>query len=152
MMLTDSDKIYYEDKPLIERFNIQSEKAKIKNKQGFCTNMHIKTIVNTSIGYFISFENPHTIIGPYITVNCKGDKIDNNYYTECVYDLAVLNHYHTKTIDEFLTDKYKRGYADCLAVPDIDKLVKRFYSINNETLEKNEYIKQFKESHEEKSI
>jgi hypothetical protein len=147
-MYGDSDKVNYEDKPILERFTIPSEKQAVRNRKGFCVNYHIKSIVNTSIGNNIEFKNPHTIFGSYLTKNCNGDVVANEYHTKCVYDLATLNHYHTKTIEEYLSIRYNRGCADTYRDQSIDKLVSDFYRVNSESESKNKFIESFKKKHE----
>lgn len=147
-MYGDSENVNYEDKPILERFTIPSEKPSIRNIKGFCVNDHIKSIINTSIGLNIEFKNPHTIFGNYITKNGNGEPIINEWFTNYVYDLAQLNHYHTKTIEEYLSIRYNRGCADTYRNKTVDILVKDFYSLNSESEDKNKFIKSFKKKYE----
>jgi hypothetical protein len=60
-----------------------------------------------------------------------------------------LNHYHTKTIEEYLTIRYDRGCADTnRRDQSIDTLVRNFYGVNSKSEAKDNFIESFKKKYE----
>jgi hypothetical protein len=68
-----------------------------------------------------------------------------------VYDSAQLDHYNTKTIEEFLDIKFNRGYADISNAPDFDIMVQRFFDVNFDTDEKRKIVENFRINFEKNS-
>lgn len=54
----------------------------------------------------------------------------------CGYENAALNHYSTKTIEEFVLNKIKKGYATAGLDPDVILNMDYFFSQNERTREK----------------
>ena len=137
--MSDNNKLYYENKPLKERFTKRGKNV-VKNKYNkLC---YVKTIIkghlkNISVthNHFISekikacdgFGHKSQIIG------LSTKKPDYEYY--------YILHYYGKTVQEFI-EKINRG--DLLKGNDINVIkyaIKKFFYINKITLEKIEYIK-----------
>lgn len=73
-------------------------------------------------------------------VNAKGDKIYNGPTTKIVYEGAWINHYRTKTIGEFIRQKYFRGGLNFNDSKYHN--LRYFWEINEYTPEKEAYAKQ----------
>ena len=138
----DNNLIYYDDRPVTERFTNVSKFTNDNNK--------IKVILRTNVRYIdFLYGKAHcprynkldTIVKDNAGNNTSTCKCLNLPY--CDYTYAQLNHYRCKTIEEYFTNKYpklvKYGYTSVNF--DID-----FFFMHNEyTEEKMEYYKKWKE-------
>ena len=108
LIYTDNDKLYYENKPVQERFTEPLYKNKFFN-------MHIKSTVrgNLSKNYWINGNNPHTSVNEFIACSCSGKEINKEspFNSPPDYTFAILKHYRTKTIEEYC-NKIKKGKPD----------------------------------------
>ena len=77
-------------------------------------NEHIKTIANPRRVDYLC--NPHFAIyfGPFRAVNENGDKVHGPFNAPVMTDKIVVNHYHTKSNEEYIL-KHRRGKADILS-------------------------------------
>ena len=139
MIYSDNDLIYYEDKPVQERFT-----TPLPNN---ILNKHIKSTIrgHLKINYWKNMLNPHSSI---VNVSCcspNGTKIDYNspYNYHPNHDIAFIKHYETKTIEEYIL-KVKRGRSD-IYIKINDEIWKNkfnyFFMRNNKTKEKLYFIK-----------
>ena len=108
LIYSDNDKLYYENKPVQERFTQPIKKNKFFNK-------HIKSTVrgNLSKNYWIGAKNPHTSINEFIACSSSGKEINKKspYNNPPDYTYGILKHYRTKTIEEYC-NKMKKGKPD----------------------------------------
>ena len=139
LMYTDNDLVYYENKPLKERFTSYDA--------NFYRNEHIKSTVRGHLkkNYWRKMHNPHTSILHYTCCNALGEVIGYDAYfnTPPNYDIAYIKHYWGKTIEEYCL-KIKRGYPDHKVVFTKELLndrFKSFFELNKKTKEKLDYIK-----------
>lgn len=146
----DNNLIYYEDKPLMERFthftnhNCREFKSIIKTgfDDLFFDNPHRCLRKNTNLKYISSNG---ILLNPLYVKTCQY----KNYYSEN-YDYAQLNHYTQKTVEEYC-NKILRGYpystfTYTLTYPDaIISLYNKqsFFNLNKWTQEKQDYIDKF---------
>lgn len=153
MIYDDNDLIYYDNRPVTERF---TRPMKIEKHIGyeFPENFHIKSILHVSKNPNLRFlYSPHSpnfsTSGVYNNGTPKVDN-DGNYLdgypfnNELNYDYAYLRHYIQKTIQEYLSFKFFRGTPD--RSDEQNKLVhtiERFFLYNEKTPEKEEFIKNF---------
>ena len=108
----DNNLLYYEDKPLKERFTHPCNGDPFK----FNENRHIKSIIhNTAKNKEINFNkgaahSPRIKNTNLIVVNNYGKLNDKEHlYTQKInYDLAYYAHYRMKTIDEYVNNKIKK--------------------------------------------
>ena len=136
---SDNDLIYYENKPVQERFTTPL----YENGE----NIHIKSLVkgHLSKNYWIDTRNPHSGINDYPCCIPTGEKIDSStpFNIPPNYDFAYINHHSTKSLEEFI-EKTKRGYPDHTVVISPKYWKNRFeyfFSKNKKTKEKIDYIK-----------
>lgn len=102
----DNNKLYYEPKPLKERFVMPfyfKNKSLIKRKKLYYS--AAKTIVRGGLN--ISWgRQPHYIKN---TRNCRPNgQIELHYYTHPQYSIAYIRHYITKSTEEFI-NRLNRG-------------------------------------------
>lgn len=140
MIYDDNNLVIYEDKPLQKRFTRPMQYDKCIGYD-FPENNHIKSIVKGGIKDFKWRYNPHT---PNIGLKCcdnRSKECKDDAFNPYNFDVCYLKHYQTKTIEEFLSNKTKRGYPDRSkeSYLKID-VIKQFFKINERTKEKEGYI------------
>lgn len=137
----DNDLVYYEDKPLRERFK---EPMPLDFKYGydFPENNHIKSIIRGGLNGIKWNATPHSphydgkCCNP-IGEECKANSPFNQYN----FDVAWLNHYQTKTIEEWVDVKSKRGFPDGNKnFFKINGAVEEFFKRNRMTAEKKKFL------------
>ena len=139
-VMTDNGLLHYEPKPMKERFTEGRD-------TGFAINRHVKSFVHTGITG-ISFNDPHCPNAPKLkVVNVHGDEVKQVPIQDIViHDTACINHYDTKTAEEWV-EKNRRGWPDATKeISDRRKAaaIEIFYSINKRTKEKDEILEVLK--------
>lgn len=130
--MTDNGLTQYQDIPLKERFTKAAPKELSQNR-------HVKCFVHTGI-QGISFNDPHCPNAPHLcVVNVLGEWVEQvPIQPEVLHQVAYINHYDTKTADEWVNIKMKRGSC-CGEVFTANKRLHSadyFFSINKRTKEK----------------
>ena len=99
----DNDKLYYEPKPLKQRFIKEFPIEKLKTKKYYYSAS--KTIVRG--GLTLNWAHlPHYISN---VINCKPDgSINKNYFSPPQFSIAYIKHYITKSTEEFI-ERINRG-------------------------------------------
>ena len=92
----------------------------------------------------MEFETqPHCPANPKClrVVNAKGERVEQYPTMQPLYEVAWVNHYHTKTAEEFL-EKIQRGFPNGDQYTDDyrKKAVDYFFAINERTPEKEEIL------------
>lgn len=140
----DNDLVYYEDKPVMERFTRPANPNVTLNGQ-WLENEHVKSFIRGDIDMHLRFLNPHVSIDVPNCCNDNGERLEGPAmpYNKCDYTLAQLNHYQLRTIEEYITVKRKRGYPDKPFQEALQQMpVDRFWLLNKKTEEKLNYLKQ----------
>lgn len=139
----DNDLIVYDGRTVLERFVTPIEPLDFKKSYSFPENNHVKSIIRGGLNNIRWIGNPHT---PNTTTKCCNNvgNVCNavSPFNDFNHDIAWLNHYPTKTIQEYLEIKAKRGYPD--GNKDYFKkadVVKAFYSYNKKSSEKDAFLK-----------
>jgi hypothetical protein len=86
-------------------------------------------------------QTPHTVLNIKYC-NSIGDGCSNSPFESYNFKFAYIKHFTTKTIEEWINNKIKRGYPD--GNKDWFKknnIIDKFFKYNDITDEKNEYIK-----------
>lgn len=145
MIYTDNNLLTNDFRPVLERFTtpMNYDKCTIYN---FPENNHVKSIVRGGIKRFKWLNNPHT---PKIKARYSdsvGNKSDDSPFQPYNHSKAYIKHFITKTIDEFLNKKYKKGVADrtydtFLKTYDLSS----FFKINDKNEEKEIFLTRFLE-------
>ena len=101
---TDNNQLYYINKPLAERFPHTVPQSRFAGK-----NLEIKSIIRGNISNMI-IKSMHTINPEFINCNGYGNKNKYivNYSTEPDYYNYFIDHYYSKSTEEFI-DKLNRG-------------------------------------------
>ena len=131
---SDQNKLYYENKPLQERFKIFNYEQIV--------NKHIKSTVrgNLPVNYWKSAPNPHSSDLNIISCSSSGKKIsfDSPFNYPPDYTNAKLKHYSYKSFEEICW-KLKKGKADSTKIQNdiiIKNDFKRLYIENKHNTEK----------------
>ena len=130
--MTDSGQLHYEDKPVKERFTDGTDEQ-------FPVNRHVKSFVRTGIEG-IQFKDPHCPNAPkLLVVNVHGMSVPQEpLQNQVIHNVARIDHYDTKSAEEWVTVKLKRGIPSGQVNSDNlrKKNVEYFFSINQRTPEK----------------
>lgn len=141
---TDNNLIYDDGRPCMERFTTPMNEIKCVEYMNVPENMHVKPIIRTGLPN-IFMDIPHMFVTPELTdttCNASGKKIKNYVFTPLAYDFAYVKHYTTKTIDEFINNKYAKGVGDRhISVFYATYPIERFFKYNDLTDEKIEYLR-----------
>ena len=139
VLYSDNDLIYYENKPVQERF--------ITALFNDSDNKHIKSMVRGHLkeNYWKNMRQPHCSYNNLINCDPTGIIIDSKspFNTPQNYDVAFIKHYATKTVEEFI-GKIKRGRSDKVVKIDDNfwkERFKYFFEKNKKTKEKLDFIK-----------
>ena len=133
---TDNDLVYDDGRPCLERFTEQ-------NKSLFNC-YYVKCFIK---GYQnqIYMHTPHFFYNDELnntTYNNCGIKCKCESYQDINYDLSYIKHFQTKTIDEYLNNKLKRGTGDrSYEHFKMSYDFNTFFIINKKTKEKLDYLK-----------
>lgn len=145
LLFDDNNLVYYESKPVLHRFTKPKTPIDFKAYYNFPENFHIKSIVRG--GNKIKWMSVHTPCGLPNCCNVSGIPCNQNSpFNKYDYSVAWLNHYRTKTIEEWLSIKALRGYCDGVGNNDVFRKrdsLDDFFKLNDITDEKLHYIKQY---------
>lgn len=143
---TDSGQLYYEDKPVVERFTERYSKGVPEWSYDF----HIKSVIRGGLKQTIVWETSHSpSLHTLPTCDNCGEKIivwkytnngkteyDTSFNVNVNYKMAKLKHYTTKSLEEYC-NKIKRGYPDRAYGHNFDDLnTKKYFEVNEETNKK----------------
>ena len=147
MCYGDNDQLYYEDKPVQERFPKPVTPYNFRVKYPFAENCHVKSIIR---GYIDDIEikwtrNSHSPTTELACCDSRGRAIENSFSPFCDYDFSVayLKHYTTKSVEEYC-EKIKRGFPDTTPnnYEEQHDMAERFFRYTKKTDEKMDLIKQ----------
>jgi hypothetical protein len=137
LTMGDSDRINYENIPLLERFTTPVNNG--TEPAGCSLNRHVKCALRLNPEIDITFTTPHCAINVAPSCDPKGNHIITSCFNyEPDYSIAYVKHFHYKTIEEFLRNKMRKGFADeTLCIPDH---FHDFFDKNKITLEKTKWM------------
>ena len=135
VMFDDNDLLRYTPVPVMDRFT-----RPVYDENNESHNIHIKTIVKClpCVNHIV-FPTPHHCEFEGIHVcDGSGKEVSNTWnISHGSRDLAQLNHYHCKTVEEFVMNRRNKGGADCFRkVRSYKDLFDMFFSISKNTDEK----------------
>lgn len=142
MVFGDNELLTYDNRGVKERFTNPILPFNFKGSTGFPENNHLKTIIRgnlKNISWKNSLAGSHMPYTKYLAIcNAKAYAIPNNTALfPFNFDNAYLRHYSTKTIEEYILGKKKRGFPDCSEEESIMTLtIDYFFRYNRLTKEK----------------
>lgn len=135
---TDNNLLYYDDRPLFERF-----------RPPFIKSNFIKSIIRGNIKNLkYSIHSPYISPKKIVTCNDVGKKIYNkelklDSYKKISYKKGYIIHFRYKSTEEFIK-KYKRGYHKIFNETDnkmsINAILEEYLRINQITSEKIKFM------------
>lgn len=143
---TDNDLIYDDGRSCLERFTEPMELYKKAELNDWCiTNEIIKCIIKSKLKD-IQLKTVHLFTNDILkstTYNSIGELVNNiKYWQPIHYELAYIKHFTTKTIDEWINNKLKRGTGDRTDSQFKETYnIERFFKYNEVTKEKLKYLK-----------
>ncbi len=144
MVFDDNNQIKYEEKSLQERFPSPKMPLNWVKTHPISENCLIKTLIRGNLSQIKWSNTPHTPISNYRCCNPSGIEVNSNHFLNPIdFDYAYLKHYTTKTIEEWLDIKTKRGFPD--GNKDHFKkvnIIDEFFKTNEKTEEKINFIKE----------
>ena len=134
---TDNGLTHYDPRPLKERFT-EVMPLDQKVKYDWPENDHVKCFVRGGLGD-VEFRSPHHPETRMKCVNVSGKEVKNCAFVH-PYDHSVmrLDHYWTKTAEEWIGTKLMRGFPSGTTYMDnfIRQQENYFFAVNERTLEK----------------
>lgn len=135
LMMTDSGLVRNDFRPLMERFTESTTRGE---QQGKC-------IIRTGITGARFTKSVHV---PYTPVlRCCNPRLQPTAQHRLQPQdttVAYLKHFSTKTIEEWLTNKWQKGAAGCSYEKFRSQYADYFFRINDRTPEKEEFIREMK--------
>lgn len=140
----DCNKVFYEDKPLKERFHTPILPLDWKKNLSVCENDHVSSIVRGKLKNVLWVATPHTPHGDLKCCDASGKScLSQSPFLKFDYTYAHFKHYTTKTIEEWLNVKVKRGYPDGNKDYFIqNNPIVEFFKSNEVTKEKIDFLKE----------
>lgn len=144
MIYTDNNLVTDDGRGVLERFTTPMEYDKCVG-YSFPENNHVKSFVRGGIDNIKWNITPHVLANISKICNSVGEKSDSTPFQKYNYELAFIKHFTTKTIQEWIDNKLKRGVADRTYGMFCDKSnIDTFFKYNNKTEEKIKYINYIK--------
>ena len=141
-MMTDSGLVYYEPKPVMDRFTVPAKQPRYQDGKEF-----VKCFVRGGISGLTFETQPHCPTQPkgLRVVNAKGEQVEQSALILPTYEVAWVNHYCTKTAEEYV-EKIRRGFPNGTDYTEANrrKAEDYFFALNKRTKEKEAIINQLK--------
>ena len=141
-MMTDSGLVYYEPKPVMDRFTVPAKQPRYQDGKEF-----VKCFVRGGISGLTFETQPHCPTQPkgLRVVNAKGEQVEQSASILPTYEVAWVNHYCTKTAEEYV-EKIRRGFPNGTDYTEANrrKAEDYFFALNKRTKEKEAIINQLK--------
>ena len=130
--MTDNGLTTYDPRPVKERFTEGTT-------EDFDINRHTKFFIRTGMEG-IAFQDPHCPTKPeMVVVNARNEIVKQQPIQDaCIHHPARVDHYDTKTADEYINVKWKRGTCCGDAWTEMKRktCMEYFFAINERTAEK----------------
>ena len=106
-------------------------------------NMHVKSLVRCGLSG-IEYKDPHCPHGAGAYVTASGEESDASPFAEPAdHSVAYIKHFTTKTIEEWMENKVKRGQCDSVANTEglQHNALMLFFSRNKKTKAKTDWLR-----------
>ncbi len=137
LMMTDNGMVHNDGRPCMERF---TESTTNGGGQGKC-------IVRTGIAGLQFTKSVHVPYEPVLRCcTPKGEPTVQKRHQPQDTSVAYLKHFSTKTIEEWMTNKWKKGAAGITYGTFCEKYRDYFFTINERAPEKEAFIENFQKT------
>lgn len=113
----------------------------IRVQYNFPENFHIKSILKGGLESAVFAANPHSTDSHLKCCNASGIQVENRPWQMIDYRQAYLKHYVTKSLEEWYTNKMKRGSGDRDYGIFLKTYYNRYFRYNQPTQEKIDWLK-----------
>ena len=139
-LFTDNGLVHYDPRPLAERFTEPMEKDRCV-KYSWAENKHIKSFIRGGI-HNLKFASPHIAKTPLKCINPSGRRVKQQAFGDIDWEVMRLDHYWTKTAEEWRDVKLSRGYPSPTTYLDkfMLKQAEYFFNVNERTPEKEAIV------------
>lgn len=141
-IMTDGDSLENDGRTMIERFAtpMASDKAV---KYDFPENNHVKCLVRGGLGESSFSRTPHSSDNCRHCYSASGEPCQPSPFHPYDYSAAMLLHFTTKTIGEWMRNKWQKGVGTIQGDKFKRRYGKYFFSINKRTPEKVAYMEAY---------
>ena len=136
----DNDLVLYDDRPVRERFKLPAPDG-VRYAQTFPENNHVKSWVKTNRNF--TEINAHTAwFANAMCVHTDGIVSDaHSCFHPYTWNVAQVNHYGTKTIDEYIQRRILHNNRVCGAAPiNAEQRIRWFFNVNKHTEVKDKLV------------
>ena len=137
----DSGKVRNSPRPVLERFTKPLPRNLKVQYQDHAENEHVKCIVRGGLEE-VTFRSPHLPKTPMLCCRPDGRPCEQSPFQTIDYSVAVLQHYVTKSIEEWVVKKCQTGVGDRDISCFNRKYDGRFWKYNSLTAEKADLERQ----------
>ena len=111
-----------------------------KVQYNFPDDMHVKSLIRGGMDRINFCGNPHTVDTPLIAYTSYGARCENRPWQPMNFDKAYLKHFTTKSLQEWIEGKLKKGTADRPYNVFQQTYADRYFRINEVTEDKINYL------------
>jgi hypothetical protein len=145
-VMTDSGLVHDDGRPLRERFTVPlGNDVLMRGNHRY--NDHVKSIVRGGLQteYIFGGQMPHVPKAPLRCCTAAHRFVESKPFQTCDHSRARIDHYTTKTIEEWLNVKYKRGFPIKISQRWREEwAIPQFFEINERTAEKEKVVEEWK--------
>ena len=149
MCMTDSGMIRDDGRPMMERFT-EAMPYDRPVQYDFPDNNHVKSFVRGGLGRFSFRKNPHVPDTARRCYTADGIPCEASPFQPYSYKTAYLKHFITKTIEEWMNNKWQKGAGAITMKNFLVRYRDRFFKYNEHTPEKQQYIDVFNRCREQR--
>ena len=150
-IMTDNGLLENDGRTMVERF---TEPMAIDRalKHGIPENNHVKCIIRGGLGEVRFKRNPHSSESCTHCYHASGVPCESAPFYPCDHSVAYLLHYSTKTIGEWMRNKWQKGVGTVQGERFKQRYSEYFFGINARTHEKEAYINAYEKNREKRLV
>ena len=149
MCMTDSGMIVDDGRRMMERFT-EAMPYDRPVQYDFPDNNHIKSIVRGGLDKVVFRKNPHIPDTARCCYTADGVPCNPSPFQPYSFKTAYIKHFVTKTISEWVGNKWQKGAGACSMKKFQERYKDRFFKYNEHTSEKQRYIDTYNRNRSDK--
>lgn len=142
MTYGDNGLVVNDGRPLQVRFT-EPLRGEDGRTESYGENVHVKSIARC--GLPLVYRDPHCPHGAEVYMDAHGNRSEASpFVKEVNHSGAYIKHFTTKTLEEWMENKVKRGQCDCVANTEVlqKNAISLFFARNEKTKEKLDWLKE----------